>query len=79
MNRAAIIKRANELIANAPTPEARKDIFELVSSLLLAANEYNGFNYTEWIFEGGYERWKKDGCPEDNSPYFGDQTRRFFY
>lgn len=74
-----IIDAANKMIAEAATPEKRTELKEVFTSLLMAAGYYNGYNYVDWL-GGGFERWKADGKPYDNTPYLGDMTKvRFHY
>ena len=59
--------------------ETISGIFCFMSSILHDTGNYHGFNFVEWAKEGGCERWIADGSPEDNTPYLGNQKRRFFY
>jgi hypothetical protein len=78
INRNDIVKKANELITKAETPEARTVIKDIVSDLLMAAHTYKGFSFIAWR-DGGFSQWNKDGRPEDNSKYLGDKTKIYFY
>lgn len=68
----------NRMIADAQTPERRADIKLIGTNLLMAAKQYNGFNYTDWL-EDGYRQWIAAGQPQDNTKYLGDQTKVVFY
>lgn len=76
--RELIVKEANKLIANCPLPEARQNLVNSFTVLLIACGNYKGFNYSEWL-DKGHAQWIKDGSPLDNSPYMGDKTLIRFY
>lgn len=76
--RQLIVKEVNKLIANCPLPEARQNLINSFSTLLIACDSYKGFNYGEWL-DGGHSQWMKDGQPLDNSKYLGDKTLIRFY
>lgn len=77
---AGIKAEVNRLIAlPITTPEARRTLGVFLSNLLMETGNYDGFNYIEWSLEGGAERWRKDGEPDDTKPYLGDPTRVFYY
>jgi hypothetical protein len=74
--RAEIIKKANELIAKAPTKEEREKIASIISSLLMAADLYKGFTYKYWD-EKGYDEWLNAGQPEEpkeKDKFIGDKS-----
>ena len=76
----SIKEEANRRMAmNGISDEAISGIFCFVSGILHETGNYNGFNFVEWAKEGGCEKWIADGRPEDNTPYLGNQKRRFFY
>ena len=74
----AVKTELNRMIADAQTPERRKDIKLIGTNLLMAAKCYSGFNFTDWL-EDGYRQWVAAGQPEDNTKYLGDQTKVRFY
>jgi hypothetical protein len=79
---ADVVEKANRLLANTNerlTPEFRKGVAAVVESVLFGTGTYAGYNYLGWAVEGGVEQWRRDGEPRDNTPYLGDQTRRFYY
>jgi hypothetical protein len=78
MNRKAVIEKANDLILVAPTAEARRQIQNIVSTLLLAAGAYDGFQYIQWL-NGGYDKWVAAGKPKDTMQFVPDRTLIRFY
>lgn len=72
-SRRKLVASMNELIAECPLPEARQNLINSFSSLLIRSQSYLGFGYVAWD-NGGYQQWLKDGKPEDNTKYLGDQT-----
>jgi len=76
--RERIIKAANEAIAAAPDATARVALPSLLTTLLMKADLYRGFNYVAWA-DGGHAAWVAAGKPEDNTPFLGDQSLVRFY
>jgi|APSaa5957512576_1039674.scaffolds.fasta_scaffold168570_1 hypothetical protein len=72
--------RINTLLADKRPEyaEFRKGLAVALAEALHMTDNYNGFNYVEWM-GGGYEQWKADGKPSDNRPYLGDMTRVFYF
>ena len=60
------------------SPEIRLGFCSVLEQILHKTGNYNGFQYLDWL-DGGCERWNADGRPKDNTPYLGDQSRRFYY
>ena len=82
----AVVDKANQWIANS-TPDRTAErtlMHSFVSSLLMEANSYHGFNYIYWL-ETGCEQWHQCGEPEGVEKDFfmygpsGDKTRVRFY
>lgn len=76
-----LLARANRLLRVSP-PEAtdfRKGVALLLEFALHETGNYEGFNYVEWMKEGGYQRWCAAGSPPDPTPFLGDKTRRHYF
>ena len=58
--------------------DTRNGLSIMLEHILHETGNYHGFNYVEWR-NGGCERWREDGSPADNTPYLGDQSRKFYY
>lgn len=58
--------------------DTRKGAYVMLEQILHETGNYNGFNYVEWL-DGGYDRWVKDGQPQDTGPYLGDMSKRRYY
>jgi hypothetical protein len=76
--RKEVIQKANQLIVETTTAEGRKNIFDVISRLLIACDSYRGFNYLYWM-EKGFTEWREAGSPENNIRFLGDQTMIKFY
>ena len=80
----SIKEYCNELLAGKVednkwlNPQARIGIATVLEHILHETGNYHGFNYVEWL-DGGCEKWRADGCPEDNTSYLGDQTKVYYY
>ena len=78
---AALLEKVNTLLS-APesafnTPEVRKGAASVLETVLMATNNYHGYEYLGWR-DGGYAKWVADGSPRDTTPYLGDETRRCY-
>jgi hypothetical protein len=71
--RAKLIAQLNKQIAEAPSVEQRLSLQMTFSTLLNAMGCCRGFGYVEWN-NGGYEKWRDAGRPDDNREFFGDQS-----
>lgn len=58
--------------------DQKKTLCYVLERVLMDTGNYKGYNSLKWI-NGGFEQWMKDGKPEDNSPYLGNEyDRRYF-
>lgn len=73
-----IIAAANEAIVAAPDASARQAFSTLLTTLLMKAGLYKGFNYAYWL-DTGHAAWIAAGKPEDNTSFLGDQSQVRFY
>lgn len=82
----AMVEKANKYLngSESDCKEGREMLITFVSSLLMEARCYKGFNYTYWTTQGFIE-WQNAGEPEGSkkNPFLygptGDQTRITFY
>ena len=72
--RALVIAGMNKKMAESPLPESRQQMINYFTILLMGLQIYSGFKYIDWQ-NGGYDQWTKDGQPQDNTKYLGDQTK----
>ena len=71
--------RVNAMLANPKvTEEERRGMCLVLEFMLYNTNNYNGFNYVDWL-NGGCDRWRADGSPSDNSSYLGPEYKRYYY
>jgi len=69
----------NEQLAIEDTHEEyRKALCLLLEKVLMDSGQYDGFQSYDWR-HGGYDNWKKDGRPDDKTPYSGPRYKRAYY
>jgi hypothetical protein len=76
-----VLEAANRMLAAENvcySDDFRRGVIQLLNHIQHKTDTYNGFNYQEWL-NGGCEQWKADGCPEDRTPYLGNETRRVYF
>jgi hypothetical protein len=76
------VKEMYELMQNvldhAKSDDARISVSLLIESLLMKSGHYGGFGYVDW-FNGGSKAWDESGRPTDNTPFLGNQTKKFYH
>ncbi len=77
-DRAVIVSAANVAIRIAPEPNQREEIRNAFASLLIKLKAYKGYNYAHWL-DRGHAEWVAAGKPENNKPFFGDETLTRLY
>ena len=76
--RNSLIDNANRIMRFQTSAQNRQQVQELVTDLLVAADEYRGFNYSGWL-NGGHARWIEAGQPADMKDFIGDTSQVEFY
>ena len=61
------------------TDDFRAGIAVMIEFALHSTGNYQGYNFIEWIKEGGYERWVAAGKPDDKAEFIGNESRRMYY
>lgn len=78
---ARLIDMSNTYLASGNpmiSDEMRLAVCSFISSILHETGNYKGFNYIGWS-TGGCDKWRKDGCPDDTTPYLGNETKRYYH
>jgi hypothetical protein len=76
---ALVLEKANAALAGDYGDAGyRLGIASLLETVLHAAGQYKGYNHLGWM-NGGCEAWRAAGQPADNTPFVGDDSRRFYY
>ena len=52
----------------------------LLECILMEAGAYKGYNFTEWLDEGGNQRWREAGSLEgEQMDFVSDDSRRIYF
>ena len=75
----AFRKYVNGILSMDGTPQVAKAyLCTVLENVLHETGNYHGFGYIGWM-EGGYQRWKAAGEPEDKEEYRGNEYDRIYY
>lgn len=84
INVQTIKEHVNEQLNNPDISQGeKKGLCGLLTNILLATNNYEGYNNSYWI-EKGIAEWDKDGNPKGTNKvapkkYFGEEYTRHYY
>lgn len=56
----------------------RKSLCVLLDRVLHETGNYRGFNYVDWM-NGGANKWRADGEPDNTQPYLGPEYKREYF
>ena len=67
----------NKRLADRSTPTSvRRELCGAMEAVLHRTGNYKGWNPLAWSFEGGSQRWRDAGEPENREPFEGSDWRR---
>lgn len=77
-----IKKEANRLLAckenELINKEFKDGVVVLLEFILNKSGNYRGYEFIDWK-NGGCSEWLKNGMPNDNREYLGDENKRFYF